>query len=188
MPHLAQRPNSSNSNKWNHDLFGPKSTSHSPALGQVSSPFGSTPPTPTTPTNAHQAHGSQHNGASRFGIKGGSKAQADANAQREQQRLAVLERQRQQRQQDEDRKARQLAEQHHATQTAIAQAEQYGFVVQVEGLVFGTSAEDVKVSHARAAFNQTRTAVRDEHELTLTYGSCYRLRSGSMARRCIASL
>ncbi len=138
---------------------------YSPALGQLqpdlSASASARQQQPLAPAKAPRTlNGSHTQPSGRFGIKGGSNAaaraaadaaadrqrtQAEAQAGREQARQANLDRQRQ-RQVEQDRKARALLEEQHAVQTAVAQAEATGFCVQVSGLVFGTSAEDVKTA------------------------------------------
>lgn len=85
----------------------------------------------------------------RLGIKGSS-SEAQDRQRRDEERRARLEQQKAEKARgDAARKeaaARRKAEEDRERQLQIAQQEDKGFVVQVEGLVYGTSAEDVQAS------------------------------------------
>lgn len=85
----------------------------------------------------------------RLGIKGSS-SEAQDRQRRDEERRARLEQQKAERARADAAKreaaARKKAEEDRERQLSIAQQEDMGFVVQVEGLVYGTSAEDVQVS------------------------------------------
>lgn len=166
--------------KWQHDrsdLFKEGSNLYRPQLAATVSfdqaspslrPFGvATPsvipvaaaaaplrPASAPPTGPRAAT----NLASRLGIKG----EANENKRREQERRARMDQEREEKRRgdaakrEEQARQRELAEQL-AAQRKIAEEEDKGSVVQVEGLVFGTSAEDVQVRTASAGAVQART-------------------------------
>lgn len=157
--------------KWQHDLFGEKSDLYNPSLNvsapalstvipvsSSSRPFGAL--TPALPIY-HQPHAPAAlaqspnpvaapapNLLARLNINGASNQAEQKRRAAEQIRLAQVERTRvaeakrveKEREQERARTAMQ-----HEKQRVIANEEERGFVVQVEGLVYGTSAEDVQV-------------------------------------------
>ncbi|GAA5897400.1 hypothetical protein JCM6882_001877 [Rhodosporidiobolus microsporus] len=165
-----QRPSSSSStpttptDKWQHDLFGDKSDVYNPSLnsGALKSklrgwnddtpsaslrPFGASTPAAQPLHSAVQQPQQQQatNGAARpgaqpqIGIKGRSdqaaerRRQQEARAQAERERKELLELRKKQNKEREEK-------------VKVAKEEEMGFVVQVEGLVSGTSAEDVQTA------------------------------------------
>ncbi|GAA5847798.1 hypothetical protein JCM3766R1_003205 [Sporobolomyces carnicolor] len=169
-PHQAspyQRPGSSNAagnndDRWQHDLFGASSSLYQPAInvshlskivpGASPSPslrpFGDATPAPqrlistTSTTNpaATATTSSNNDLIARIGIKGSS------NQRVEDERAAKAERVRMERERREQLRVRKDLEREHEAKLQIAKAEETGFVVQVEGLVYGTSAEDVQTA------------------------------------------
>lgn len=111
-------------------------------------PFGDATPAPqrlistTSTTNpaATATTSSNNDLIARIGIKGSS------NQRVEDERAAKAERVRMERERREQLRVRKDLEREHEAKLQIAKAEETGFVVQVEGLVYGTSAEDVQVS------------------------------------------
>lgn len=156
--------------KWQHDLFGASSDLYNPSINfsairaklpaqQETSPslrpFGVATPAaqpvlsaPTAPVATVQQ------GGAALGIKG-----SNAAAQREAARRANLERMAAQKERAELIRQRKELEKERQEKVNIAKEEDLGFVVQVDGLVAGTSAEDVQV--------RTRnTACRDGADLS----------------------
>jgi lipase chaperone LimK len=78
----------------------------------------------------------------RLGIKGSSNQQAEL----ERQRISRAEKVRAEREKREQLRLRKELEKEREEKLKIAEFEETGFVVQVEGLVYGTSGEDVQVS------------------------------------------
>lgn len=159
-PSASTSTSSANDGKWQHDLSGEDSDLYNPSINfssfskrvpgwdEVSPslrPFG--PNTPTaqalivTPTgqvtsynpNAQQAAASIPTGPA-IGIKGTNAAAAHTVRKQQQKDRAELLRQR-----------KELEKQRQET-VKIAKEEELGFVVEVAGLVAGTSAEDVQAS------------------------------------------
>ncbi|KAL8286244.1 hypothetical protein RQP46_004732 [Phenoliferia psychrophenolica] len=163
--------------KWTHDLFGDKSDLYSPqinleavalltgrpALPTTSSssslrPFGALTPLPfsssspssqsiPTPapvsTTPKAAAANNTTVFSRFGIRGVSSELEREKAARAK---ALSDQSSAKR-----REALELRRKEHARLKVIADAEADGFVVQVDGLVFGTSAEDVQTAFGAGA-------------------------------------
>ncbi|KAK4054944.1 hypothetical protein OIV83_000868 [Microbotryomycetes sp. JL201] len=164
-----QRPTSAPAatlNKWDHDLFTPLSSLYTPSINPaalkgvkqgtrpVSSslrPFGSL--TPESDTLQLDPRASKHDPArapsSAASIVGPTAVSVQGQSAKVKERERERERQQKQ-QQDKIRRAerkrkiedRQRLEKEHAEQSRIAEQEDKGSVVQVEGLVTGTSAED----------------------------------------------
>uniref|UniRef100_A0A0K3CJ51 FGENESH: predicted gene_9.175 protein n=1 Tax=Rhodotorula toruloides TaxID=5286 RepID=A0A0K3CJ51_RHOTO len=143
--------------KWQHDLFGANSDLYNPSINfsairaklpaqQQTSPslrpFGAATPAaqavlsaPTAPVATVQQSGAA------LGIKG-----SNAAAQREAARRANLERMAAQKERAELIRQRKELEKERQEKVKIAKEEDLGFVVQVDGLVAGTSAEDVQTA------------------------------------------
>ncbi|KAL7340913.1 hypothetical protein BJY59DRAFT_111854 [Rhodotorula toruloides] len=143
--------------KWQHDLFGASSDLYNPSINfsalraklpaqQETSPslrpFGVATPAaqpvlsaPTAPVATVQQ------GGAALGIKG-----SNAAAQREAARRANLERMAAQKERAELIRQRKELEKERQEKVNIAKEEDLGFVVQVDGLVAGTSAEDVQTA------------------------------------------
>ncbi|GAA5838479.1 hypothetical protein JCM9279_003256 [Rhodotorula babjevae] len=137
--------------KWQHDLFGEKSDLYRPSINSAAllaragvdtttsaslRPFGTA--TPAAQPILHAPSSGPQLGAVNtraMGIKGQNAAQQ----QRQAEIAARKER-------AEAARQRKLLEDQRQKTLAIAQHEQQGFVVQVEGLVSGTSAEDVQAA------------------------------------------
>ena len=167
---------SSSSGKWQHDLFGESSDLYRPSVNvqhlsriipgatpipsqQSASlrPFGDATPapqrlisTPSNPLPPSQVPAQQNPDLfTRLGIKGSSsQAQLQQQQQQERERLRFekSEKVRLERERRELVRVRKEQEKEYAEKLGIAEQEETGFVVQVEGLVFGTSGEDVQVS------------------------------------------
>ncbi|GAA5923337.1 RNA recognition motif domain-containing protein [Sporobolomyces koalae] len=157
--------------QWQHDLFGRSSDLYRPSVNvnhlsriipgahviESASlrPFGDATPAPTRLIStasdpapapvAPQAPAAESNDiVNRFGIRGSSNQVERERI--EQQRNAKAERIRIEREKREQVRARKLLEKTHAAQMQVATQEETGFVVQVEGLVYGTSREDVQTA------------------------------------------
>ncbi|KAK4704299.1 hypothetical protein P7C70_g1910, partial [Phenoliferia sp. Uapishka_3] len=179
-PAYTHTPAAAPAGKWSHDLFASGSDLYNPqidpraiaALTGKPMPPSSTPsaslrpfgaltpaavpllvatsgPTPIPVPTGPRADGANGGGLARFGILGakGEAAKKAAREQAERERRAALQLEQKRRQQAEE--ARKVA----MAQKVIAEKESEGFVVQVEGLVFGTSAEDVQT--AFGAYGET---------------------------------
>ncbi|GAA6006624.1 hypothetical protein JCM10207_004997 [Rhodosporidiobolus poonsookiae] len=160
-------PPTASDGKWQHDLFGEGSNVYQPSLntGALKSklhgwtdapspslrPFGAATPASQSLTARPAA---QNGGApapapavanggatltARLGIKGSS----DAAQQKERE---AAQRRQAQREREEAVKARKMLEKERQETVKIAKEEECGFVVQVMGLVSGTSAEDVQTA------------------------------------------
>jgi hypothetical protein len=173
------------SDRWQHDLFGTDSDLYKPSVNtqylksklpgwreEPSAslrPFGSATPaaqplhsTPQQPVQQQQQQKQQparpqpvsHNSApslqNRLGIKGTSEAQ-------QQQRKAQEARQKAEKEYAELVKQWKVDQQQREEKVKIAHEENKGFVVQVEGLVQGTSAEDVQVCSLFSSFLTSRS-------------------------------
>lgn len=171
-PFPSQRPSAPvPEGKWQHDLFGKKSDLYNPSLNvsapalstvipvsSSSRPFGALTPAlpiyhkPLTPAALAQAPppaaAPAPNLLARLNINGASNQAEQKRRGAEQIRLAQVERSRlaeaKQLEQEREKERARMAVQNEK-QRAIANEEERGFVVQVEGLVYGTSAEDVQV-------------------------------------------
>ncbi|GAA6020754.1 hypothetical protein JCM11491_003519 [Sporobolomyces phaffii] len=115
----------------------------------------STSTNPVAPPAAPGQSGAAQDGGqdlmTRLGIKGSSNHQAQQELQRqerERQRLERSEKVRIERERREQLRIRKELEKDYADNLRIAEFEETGFVVQVEGLVFGTSGEDVQTAFA----------------------------------------
>ncbi|KPV78252.1 uncharacterized protein RHOBADRAFT_50742 [Rhodotorula graminis WP1] len=146
--------------KWQHDLFGEKSDLYRPKINTAAllaragvdlssssaslRPFGNATPAAQpilhAPSNGPQLGAIN---ARAMGIKGQNAAQQQQQLQRQQQRQAEIAARKERAEAARQRKV--LEDQRRRT-LDIAQHEQQGFVVQVEGLVSGTSAEDVQAA------------------------------------------
>lgn len=85
---------------------------------------------------------------SRFDVKGASSDHADNQRREAEKRARIAEQKKEKLKRDAERRAEQQRQQAAAEreiQRRIAEHEDTGHVVQVEGLVYGTSAEDVQV-------------------------------------------
>lgn len=151
---------------WTHDLFGPDSNLYAPTLSQAHyapnpsrHPFGSSTPS-MTPGQQPQAPVPQAH-QERLGIKGedGKRAlraqqQAEEQAEQARQEQARLRQLEREQELEQLRLVRQAEEQQRrlleAATRELALIENSGTVVEVKGLVEGTSAEDVKVRRSRA--------------------------------------
>ncbi|GAA5861325.1 hypothetical protein JCM1840_005335 [Sporobolomyces johnsonii] len=186
--------------KWQHDLFSADSDLYRPKINvkelmrklpgaaQVPSPslrpFGAATPAPQlllsasapaapVPTPAPTAPVAQQPDMfARLGIKGSS----DAAAEKERQRQAKLQRAKAERERKEQLRLRKELEAEREIKVKIAQEEDLGFVVQVEGLVYGTSAEDVQTafgSYGEIRFcfivNEKTATEQDELVARLTF-------------------
>ncbi|BGP28766.1 hypothetical protein JCM10296v2_000502 [Rhodotorula toruloides] len=140
--------------KWQHDLFGANSDLYNPSINfsairaklpaqQETSPslrpFGAATPA-AQPVSSAPVTTAQQGGAA-LGIKG-----SNAAAQREAARRANLERMAAQKERAELIRQRKELEKERQEKVKIAKEEDLGFVVQVDGLVAGTSAEDVQTA------------------------------------------
>ncbi|GJN92252.1 hypothetical protein Rhopal_005282-T1 [Rhodotorula paludigena] len=149
--------------KWTHDLFGEKSDLYNPTLNvshvrqklhlpaaEASPslrPFGAATPAaqPLLRAAGLASAPAAAPAAPALGIKG----QGAAAHQREAARQANLARIAQQKEREERAallRERKVLEQKRQAQIQISKEEELGFVVQVEGLVNGTSAEDVQTA------------------------------------------
>ncbi|BGP21586.1 RNA recognition motif domain containing protein [Rhodotorula toruloides] len=143
--------------KWQHDLFSANSDLYNPSINfsairaklpaqQETSPslrpFGAATPAAQPVLSAPAAPVAivQH-GAAALGIKG-----SNAAAQREAARRANVERMAAQKERAELMRERKELEKERQEKIKIAKEEDLGFVVQVDGLVTGTSAEDVQTA------------------------------------------
>ncbi|GAA5903277.1 hypothetical protein JCM8208_002263 [Rhodotorula glutinis] len=152
-PYSRPPPPPAADGKWQHDLFGEKSDLYRPSLNtaallaragvvdQSSSsaslrPFGTATPA-AQPILHAPASGPQPGAVNThaMGIKG-------QNAARQQHQAEIAAR----RERAEAARQRKVLEDQRQKTVLIAQHEQQGFVVQVEGLVSGTSAEDVQAA------------------------------------------
>ncbi|GAA5909065.1 RNA recognition motif domain-containing protein [Sporobolomyces salmoneus] len=164
--------------KWQNDLFETTSDLYNPTINvsHVASiipgakpvasaslrPFGDATPAPqrliSTASNpvpsssalpANQSAPPANDLISRVGIKGSSNRQAQSE-QEDKERLRVLraEKVKLERERREQLRLRKELEQDREEKFKIAEFEETGFVVQVEGLVYGTSAEDVQTAFA----------------------------------------
>ncbi|BGP12541.1 hypothetical protein JCM10213_004874 [Rhodosporidiobolus nylandii] len=165
-----QRPSSGASGtdgKWQHDLFSEGSSLYTPAVNTQAlksklhgwqdeapsaslRPFGAATPAAAPLRVALNGVGAATNGGRpqaqaqaptgpRLGIKGGADMQAQRRREQEARLAAQKER-------EEMIKRRKEQEAERQKVVRIAQEEEKGFVVQVEGLVQGTSAEDVQTA------------------------------------------
>lgn len=171
----SRHENVENSGKWQHDLFGsssdlyqpsinvahvsriiPGSTTRAPASASLK-PFGDqTPapqklihpnhPPPATTTATPAGDGSESKDLmTRLGIKGSSNHQQQQR-EKERQREQRAEKVRLERERREQQRLRKELEKEWQAKQEIAALEDTGSVVQVEGLVYGTSAEDVQTA------------------------------------------
>lgn len=117
----------------------PSSTSSSAEISRTSTPSNAAPP-------------ATENILQRFGIKGSSNDAAEKRKQIENARLArEAEKKSKANREAEERSRRELEAQYvkeHAKAIELAKIEDRGFVVEVAGLVYGTSADDVQVCEA----------------------------------------
>ncbi|KAM0793293.1 hypothetical protein ACM66B_000753 [Microbotryomycetes sp. NB124-2] len=161
----SSAPSAAAADKWSHDLFTPLSSLYTPSINvhavkgrqRTSAPSPSLRPfgnhTPDNDGSAYQLdpRASRHDPAR--APSGNAQAPQAVSVQGQSQKQRELERQ-QKLQQDKARKAerirqveqRKKLEKQHAEQTRIAEQEDKGSVVQVEGLVVGTSADDVQTA------------------------------------------
>ncbi|ORY75065.1 hypothetical protein BCR35DRAFT_325903 [Leucosporidium creatinivorum] len=178
LPYTKQRPVGVPDGPWKHDksdLFEPDSSVYTPKLARAPAdvspslrPFGSATPALTralSDSAADRAVPQARQAAPPTGPKGlmqrlgikGSSSEAQDRQRRDEERRARLEQQKQEKARADaarrEAAARKKAEEDREVQLGIAQQEDMGFVVQVEGLVYGTSAEDVQT--AFGAYGET---------------------------------
>jgi len=124
--------------------FGDATPAPQRLISTASNPLPPPPPPPTTQPVQQQQNPDLF---TRLGIKGSSsQAQLQQQQERERLRFEKSERVRLEREKREAVRLRKEREKDYQERLAIAEQEETGFVVQVEGLVFGTSGEDVQVS------------------------------------------
>ncbi|GAA5980940.1 hypothetical protein JCM10908_003925 [Rhodotorula pacifica] len=158
----ASTSNSASDGRWQHDLFGEKSDLYSPSINFSTlrqrvpgmdapsaslRPFGSYTPaaqplivtaTGQVTTYDPNATATAASAGQAIGIKGTNAAAA--------QRQAEILRKQQQKERAELLKQRKELEKQRQEKVKIAKEEDLGFVVEVAGLVAGTSAEDVQTA------------------------------------------
>lgn len=197
-----QRPaaTTSDAGKWSHDLFGQNSDLYSPSINLSNlrkrvpgwdqpttsaslRPYGDATPaaqplivSATGQVIGYASAGAQSGASSASGAIGIKGTNAVAQARRE----AELLRKQQERERAEVLRKRKELEAEWQRKVKIAEEEDLGFVVEVAGLVTGTSAEDVQV---RSPF-----AFGSESMIFDRARAFYRPHSDSMARSASVSL
>ncbi|GAA5968938.1 hypothetical protein JCM21900_000736 [Sporobolomyces salmonicolor] len=186
--------------KWEHDLFGPDSDLYRPkinvqelrrkalpatlAASPSLRPYGAATPAPERFLSASASAApvlgpastasvaQQPDRSGLLGIKGSS----DAAAARERLRQEKLQRAKAERERKEQLRLRKELDAEREIKVKVAKEEDLGFVVQVDGLVYGTSAEDVQTafgSYGEIRFcfivNEKTATEQDELVARLTF-------------------